>query len=186
MISKTLIIYEYQILYEILTEIREYLNFEILDVDKNKFQELELDKFENYLIVSAKKSLNLKNSLILENLPIKLEKLIQIININFLKTSFVKKSEVKINEYKLDLNSREIILDDLSLSLTEKETDMIIFIKSNDNVSIKELQNNVWGYSSDLETHTVETHIYRLRKKMKDKFGDDAFIQNSQKGYKIS
>ena len=62
---------------------------------------------------------------------------------------------------------------------------MIIFIKSNNNVTIKELQNNVWGYSSNLETHTVETHIYRLRKKMKDKFGDGTFIQNSQKGYKI-
>ena len=185
MISKTLIIYEYQTLYKILTEISEYLNFEILDVDKNKFQELRLDKFENYLIISSKKSLNLKNSLILENLPIKLEKLIQIININFLKTNFVKKSEVKINKYKLDLNSRKIILDDLTLNLTEKETEMIIFIKSNDNVTIKELQNNVWGYSSNLETHTVETHIYRLRKKMKDKFGDGTFIQNSQKGYKI-
>ena len=185
MISKTLIIYEYQTLYKILTEIREYLNFEILDVDKKKFHELKLDKFENYLIISSKKSLNLKNSLILENLPIKLEKLLQIININFLKTNFVKKSEVKINKYKLDLNSREIILDDLTLSLTEKETEMIIFIKSNDNVTIKELQNNVWGYSSNLETHTVETHIYRLRKKMKDKFGDETFIQNLQKGYKI-
>ena len=185
MISKTLIIYEYQILYKILTEISEYLNFEILDVDKKKFQELKLDKFENYLIISAKKSLNFKNSLILENLPIKLEKLIQIININFLKTNFVKKSEVKINKYKLDLNSREIILNDLTLSLTEKETEMIIFIKSNDDVTIKELQNNVWGYSSNSETHTVETHIYRLRKKMKDKFGDETFIQNLQKGYKI-
>ena len=63
---------------------------------------------------------------------------------------------------------------------------MIIFINSNSNVTIKELQNNVWGYSSNLETHTVETHIYRLRKKMKDKFGDEVFIQNSQKGYKIN
>ena len=62
---------------------------------------------------------------------------------------------------------------------------MIIFIKSNTNVTIKELQNNVWGYSSDLETHTVETHIYRLRKKMKEKFTDDEFIQNTKKGYKI-
>ena len=185
MISKTLIIYEYQILYKILTEISEYLNFEILDVDKKKFQALKLDKFENYLIISEKKSLNLKNSLILENLPIKLEKLIQIININFLKTNFVKKSEIKIDKYKLDLNSREITLDNLTLSLTEKETEMIIFIKSNNNVTIKDLQNNVWGYSSNLETHTVETHIYRLRKKMKDKFGDGTFIQNSQKGYKI-
>ena len=186
MISKTLIIYEYQILYKILSEIKEYLNFEILHVDKNKIQELEFDKFENFLIVSSVKINDLKNNFVLENLPIKLDKLIQTININFLKTSFIKKSDVKIGRYKLDLNSRKIILNNLSLSLTEKEVEMIIFIKSNSNVTIKELQNNVWGYSSDLETHTVETHIYRLRKKMKDKFGDDVFIKNSQKGYKIN
>ena len=186
MISKILIIYEYQILYKILSEIKEYLNFEILHVDKNKIQELEFDKFENFLIVSSVKSIDLKNNFVLENLPIKLDKLIQTININFLKTNFIKKSDVKIGKYKLDLNSRKIILDNLCLSLTEKEVEMIIFIKSNSNVTIKELQNNVWGYSSNLETHTVETHIYRLRKKMKDKFEDDAFIQNSQKGYKIN
>tara|TARA_B100001121_G_scaffold290250_1_gene289870 strand:+ start:377 stop:937 length:561 start_codon:yes stop_codon:yes gene_type:complete len=186
MISKTLIIYEYQILYKILSEIKEYLNFEILHVDKNKLQELEFDQFENYLIVSSVKSVELKNNFVLENLPIKLDKLIQTININFLKTNFIKKSDVKIGKYKLDLNSRKIILDNLSLSLTEKEVEMIIFIKSNNNVTIRDLQNNVWGYSSDLETHTVETHIYRLRKKMKDKFGDDVFIQNSQKGYRIN
>ena len=186
MISKILIIYEYQIIYKILSEIKEYLNFEILYVDKKKFQELEFDKFENYLIVSSRKSTDLKNSFVLENLPIKLDKLIQTININFLKTSFIKKSDVKIGRYKLDLNSRKIILNNLSLSLTEKEVEMIIFIKSNSNVTIKELQNNVWGYSSNLETHTVETHIYRLRKKMKDKFGDEVFIKNSQKGYKIN
>ena len=186
MISKTLIIYEYQILYKILSEINEYLNFEILYVDKKKLQELDLNKFQNYLILSSVKSTDLKNSFVLENLPIKLDKLIQIININFLKTSFIKKSNVKIGKYKLDLNSRNISLDNLDLSSTEKEVEIIIFIQSNNNVTIKELQNNVWSYSSDLETHTVETHIYRLRKKIKDKFGDDAFIQNSQKGYKIN
>ena len=186
MISKTLIIYEYQIIYKILSEINEYLNFEILYVVKKKFQELDFDKFQNYLILSPVKSTDLKNSFVLENLPIKLDKLIQIININFLKTSFILKSNVKIGKYKLDLNSRKIILNNLDLSLTEKEVEMIIFIKSNNNATIKELQNNVWSYSSDLETHTVETHIYRLRKKIKDKFGDDAFIQNSQKGYKIN
>ena len=186
MISKTLIIYEYQILYKILSEIKEYLNFEILDVDKNKFQELKFDKFENYIIVSSVKPINYKNSFVLENLPIKIDKLIQTININFLKKNFIKNSDVKIGKYKLDLNSRKIILDNLSLGLTEKELEMIIFINSNSNVTIKELQNNVWGYSSNLETHTVETHIYRLRKKMKDKFGDDVFIRNSQKGYKIN
>ena len=79
MISKILIIYEYQIIYKILSEIKEYLNFEILYVDKKKFQELEFDKFENYLILGSVKSTDLKNSFVLENLPIKLDKLIQII-----------------------------------------------------------------------------------------------------------
>jgi hypothetical protein len=185
MVSKTLIIYEYQILYKILREIKEYLNFEILDINQEKFQKLEFDKFENYLILSSKNSLNLKNFFVLQDLPIKLDKLIQIININFLKNNFAKQSEVKVGKYKLDLNSRKIIMENQYLSLTEKETDMIIFIKSKKNVTIKELQNIVWGYSSNLETHTVETHIYRLRKKMKEKFSDDEFIQNTQKGYKI-
>ena len=111
--------------------------------------------------------------------------LIQIININFLKNNFAKKSEIKVGKYILDLNSRKIIFENQYINLTERETDLIIFIKSNNNVTIKELQNSVWGYSSELETHTVETHIYRLRKKMNEKFNDDKFIQNTEKGYKI-
>ena len=94
------------------------MNFEILYVDKKQFQKLEFDKFENYLIVSSVKFTDLKNSFVLENLPIKLDKLIQIININFLKTSFIKKSDVKIGKYKLDLNSRKIILDNVGLNLS--------------------------------------------------------------------
>ena len=135
--------------------------------------------------MSSVKSVDLKNNFVLENLPIKLDKLIQTININFLKTNFIKKSDVKIGKYKLDLNSRKIILDNLSLSLTEKEVEMIFFIKSNSNVTIRELQNNVWGYSSDLETHTVETHIYRLRKKITKTFNDSDFIVSKDNGYKI-
>ena len=157
--SKTLIIYKYQILYEILSEIKEYLNFDILDVNQNNFETLELDKFEDYLILSSKDLPEFKNCIVLEDLPIKIYRLIQTININFLKKNFAKKSEVKIGKYKLDINSRKIIFEDRYLNLTEKETDMIIFIKLNDKVSIKELQSSVWGYSSNLETHTVETHI---------------------------
>ena len=183
--SKILIIYKYQILYEILSEIKEYLNFDILDVNQNNFETLELDKFEDYLILSSKDLPEFKNCIVLEDLPIKIYRLIQTININFLKKNFAKKSEVKIGKYKLDINSRKIIFEDRYLNLTEKETDMIIFIKLNDKVSIKELQSSVWGYSSNLETHTVETHIYRLRKKMSEVFEDDNFIQNTEKGYKI-
>jgi len=137
------------------------------------------------LILRSKNSVTLENSFVLNDLPIKLDKLIQIININFLKNNFAKKSEIKVGKYILDLNSRKIIFENQYINLTERETDLIIFIKSNNNVTIKELQNSVWGYSSELETHTVETHIYRLRKKMNEKFNDDKFIQNTEKGYKI-
>ena len=184
--SKILIIYEYQILYEILNEIEEYLNFKILEANQKSFKDLELNKIKDYLILTSQNNNNLKNCLVLKDLPIKLNKLIQIININFIKKNFAKNAEVKIGKYKLDLNSRKIIFENKFLSLTEKETDLIVFIKSSNNATIKELQNSVWGYSSNLETHTVETHIYRLRKKMSEVFGDDKFIENIEHGYKIS
>ena len=71
------------------------------------------------------------------------------------------------------------------VGIDQSESIQVVAQLNNLQVGIKELQNNVWGYSSDLETHTVETHIYRLRKKMKEKFTDDEFIRNTKKGYKI-
>ena len=185
MISRILIIYEYQILYQILNEISESLNFEITQSNSKDLKELKYDSKNNYLIVSKKKIEGIKNSLILENLPIKFEKFIEIINIKFLKNKFLDQSNIKIGEYDLDLNSRKISLGDKSLNLTERETNLIIFIKDEKNVTIKELQKMVWDYSPDLETHTVETHIYRLRKKMKETFGDESFILNTSNGYSI-
>ena len=183
--SRILIIYEYQILYQILNEISEGLNFEITQSNSKDLKEFKYDPKNNYLIVSKKKIEGIKNSLILENMPIKFEKLIEIINIKFLKNKFLDQSNIKIGEYDLDLNSRKISLGDKSLNLTERETNLIIFIKDKKNVTIKELQKMVWDYSPDLETHTVETHIYRLRKKMKETFGDENFILNTSNGYSI-
>ena len=183
--SRILIIYEYQILYQILNEISESLNFEITQSNSKDLKEFKYDPKNNYLIVSKKKIEGIKNSLILENMPIKFEKLIEIINIKFLKNKFLDQSNIKIGEYDLDLNSRKISLGDKSLNLTERETNLIIFIKDEKNVTIKELQKMVWDYSPDLETHTVETHIYRLRKKMKETFGDENFILNTSNGYSI-
>ena len=183
--SRILIIYEYQILYQILNEISESLNFEITQSNSKDLKELKYDPKNNYLIVSRKKIEGIKNSLIRENMPIKFEKLIEIINIKFLKNKFLDQSNIKIGEYDLDLNSRKISLGDKSLNLTERETNLIIFIKDEQNVTIKDLQKMVWDYSPDLETHTVETHIYRLRKKMKETFGDENFILNTNNGYSI-
>ena len=185
MSSRILIIYEYQILYQILNEISESLNFEITQSDSKDLKELKYDLKNNYLIISKKKIEGIKNSLILENVPIKFEKLIEIINIKFLKNKFLDQSYINIGEYNLDLNSRKISLGNKNLNLTERETNLIIFIKDKKNVTIKELQKMVWDYSPDLETHTVETHIYRLRKKMKETFGDENFILNTSNGYSI-
>ena len=183
--SRILIIYEYQILYQILNEISESLNFDIIQSNSKDLKELKYDHKNNYLIVSKKKIEGIKNSLILENVPIKFEKLIEIINIKFLKNKFLDQSYIDIGEYNLDLNSRKISLGNKNLNLTERETNLIIFIKDKKNVTIKELQKMVWDYSPDLETHTVETHIYRLRKKMKETFGDENFILNTSNGYSI-
>ena len=183
--SRILIIYEYQILYQILNEISEILNFEIIQSSNKNFKQLKYDSKNNYLIISKKKIEGIKNNLILENIPIKFEKLIEIINVKFLKNKFLDQSYINIGEYNLDLNSRKISLGNKSLNLTERETNLIIFIKDKKNVTIKELQKMVWDYSPDLETHTVETHIYRLRKKMKETFGDENFILNTSNGYSI-
>tara|TARA_B100000989_G_scaffold290109_1_gene262825 strand:- start:337 stop:897 length:561 start_codon:yes stop_codon:yes gene_type:complete len=184
--SRTLIIYEYQILFQILNEINERLSFEIAQSNKRDFKELKYDPKNNYLIISKKKIAGIKNCLILENIPIKFEKLIEIININFLKNKFLDQSHIKIREYNLNLNSRQISLGDKILNLTERETNLIIFIKDKKHVTVKELQKTVWDYSPDLDTHTVETHIYRLRKKMKETFRDESFILNTSNGYSIN
>ncbi len=183
--SRILIIYEYQILYHVLNEVSESLNFEIIQSSHKDLNEFEHNTKSNYLIISKQEIDGIKNNLIIDNIPIKFEKLIEMINIKFLKNKFTDQSHIIIGEYNLDLNSRKISFRDKSLSLTERETNLIIFIKDKKNVTIKELQKMVWDYSPDLDTHTVETHIYRLRKKMKETFGDKDFILNTSNGYSI-
>ena len=113
-------------------------------------------------------------------------KLLEKINIEFLKKNFNEQSEIIIGFYKLNLNSREMMNKDLKLKLTEKEINSIIYLsKAKSSVNIQELQSKVWGYHSDLETHTVETHIYRLRKKISKVFDDENFIISNKDGYKI-
>ena len=129
---------------------------------------------------------NIKNCLVLKNLPEKLTSLIEKINISFIRNQFINQSELKIGKYTLDLNSRKIFFETRSLNLTEKETNLIVFINLKKIVNLQDLQKEVWGYSSDLETHTVETHIYRLRKKMDETFKDSNFISHDKEGYYLN
>ncbi len=186
MSSKTLFVYNSKILYEILNEIKDYLNLEILAINDKNIGEVDFNKIENYLIISQKKQNKIKKCLVIDESPKKISKLLEKININFLKNKFVNQSELKIGKYKLDLNSRKIIFNDISLDLTEKETDLIIYIYKQKKANLKDLQKNVWKHSSDLETHTVETHIYRLRKKINEKFNDDKFIKHNKTGYSLN
>ena len=115
-----------------------------------------------------------------------LNKLVETLNIEFLKHKFVEQSQVTINDYTIDINAREMSLKNVKLKLTEKEINTIIYLsKINKPISINELQTKVWDYHSDIETHTVETHIYRLRKKISKIFLDDNFIISKNNGYQI-
>ena len=138
----------------------------------------------DFLVLTKKKLLNVKKQIIIDKVPIKINELIQTLNINFLKSKFTEQSKIDLGRYYLDLNSRILNQNDKELELTEKESSILIFLKmSKDPVKIDQLQEKVWGYNSELETHTVETHVYRLRKKINDKFYDNEFIISDKKGY---
>ena len=186
MIKKTLFVYNSIDLFNILNEIKENFYFELEYVDKKNRKKINFEQNEDYLIICTNIDEKIKNSTIINNLPIKITKLAEIINLNFLKKQFQKQSEYKIKKYNLDLNSRKIYFEDKSLNLTEKESDLILYIDSIKRADLKKIQKTVWGHSNDLETHTVETHIYRLRKKMIKTFEDHNFIKHDQDGYFIN
>ena len=187
MSNQNLIIFNFKPLFLILEELEKYLNFKILDAPNIRDLKDKIKNSKNYLIISQKKMNDFDNQFVLDNIPIKISKLIEKINIQSLKMQYNDKSELKINQYKIDLNSRELIEKNSKLKLTEKEANIIVYLsQSNNSVSVDQLQFDVWGYSSKLETHTVETHIYRLRKKIQKKFNDNDFIISHKNGYKIN
>ena len=186
MIKKTLFVYNSINLFNILNEIKKNFYFELEYIDIKNHKKINFEQYENYLIISTKFETEIKNCTIIDNLPTKISKLIETINLNFLKKQFQKQSEYKITKYTLNLNSRKIHFENKSLNLTEKEINLIQFIYSLKRADLKEIQKTVWGYSNALETHTVETHIYRLRKKMIKTFKDHNFIKHDQDGYFIN
>ncbi len=183
---QNLIIYNFSSLYHILEEIGLDLNFNIISVDNENSLNEQVSNLNNYLVISNKRHLNISNQFVLDKIPINIFKLVEKINIEFLKLQFNSQSEVIVNKYIIDLNSREMLINDKKLKLTEKEINTITYLsKSNKPVSIDELQEKVWSYQSDMETHTVETHIYRLRKKILNTFNDNEFIISKKNGYQI-
>ena len=180
---KNIIVYKNDTLFNILDEIKDEFNFRLAKFDQKKHSEEKKD----FLVITNEEKNTFKNQLILKDLPIKIDKLLEEINLKLLKEKFNYQSDISIGSYKINLNSREISKDNKILGLTEREINLIIFLKNSDvAVKINDLQKNVWEYNPELETHTVETHIYRLRKKIKENFNDDKFIISSKKGYIIN
>jgi hypothetical protein len=189
MIKQNVNIINFNSLYEILDEIKENLSFNVIKSESDiDFLEKDKGNLKNSLIIinSNKKFFNEKNILIFNNLPISLVKLVELININLIKLKFDSQSKINIKGYELNLNSKFFSKNNINLKVTEKEIEIILYLAlKKDKYNVLNLQKNIWGYSSDLETHTVETHIYRLRKKINDKFNDKNFIMSHNDGYFI-
>ena len=184
---QNLIIFKSKTLFNILNELEDFIVFKVYEASDEKILNETIKKLNNYIILTSKNIKKNSRQIVLDKLPMKFLKLIEKINIEFLKFQYSKKSEFKVGKYKINLNSRELIDRDKVLKLTEKETKIITYLlKINKPVSINELQSEVWGYHSDLETHTVETHVYRLREKVLKNFQNKNFILSEKKGYKIN
>ena len=183
---KNLIICNLKQLYIIIDEISPSLNFQIIYMNNENSLRNKIENMSNYLVISDRKYQNIDYQIVLDIFPINIFKLIEKINTEFMKLQFNNQSNIKINDYDIDLNAREIIKKNIKLKLTEKEINTIIYLsKSPEPVGINDLQKKVWSYQLDTETHTVETHIYRLRKKMLKVFNDKFFINSEKNGYQI-
>ena len=184
--NQNIIFYQFNSFYKILRELEADLNFNILQVLNDDELKEKAKNLDNYVVISNINQ-NFSNQLIIDNYPINIFKFIEKLNLTFLKNTFNEQSKIVIKNYLLDLNSREIKLDNKNLKLTEKEVQTILYLsKSKKPSNIDELQKKVWGYHSKLETHTVETHIYRLRKKFLNTFNDQNFIMSYKHGYQIN
>ena len=187
-------IINYNSLYEILNEIKENLSFKIIkfknEEDFKNRNDLDLT---NCLIISKtypklllNKDITDNNFLNFKDLPLPLKKLLELISIRLIKLKFNHQSKIIIKGYELNLNSKFIGKNNLNLKLTEKEINIILYLNHKKiKHDVADLQKNIWGYSSNIETHTVETHIYRLRKKINDLFKDQNFILTHKNGYFI-
>tara|TARA_B100001057_G_scaffold500846_1_gene618250 strand:+ start:2786 stop:3391 length:606 start_codon:yes stop_codon:yes gene_type:complete len=143
-----------------------------------------LNKFNLVKIFASNKKDTIENREIFLELPATIKEINTIVEESLAKQVFNKNSSIKIKKYLLDKNEKKLIYKNNFLILTEKEIQLLeLLLSYNKPITKKKILSNVWHYSTEADTHTVETHIYRLRKKINDKFSDENFILNSKEGY---
>ena len=191
-------------LYITLNELKSFLKFNIIneDIDPSKIEEkkiilchsnyLEDNNNLNYLkkskcikiLVTEKNDNNVNFFHSVLKLPTSIIEINNVIESSVAKDKFSKNSFIKMKNYILDKNEKKLNNNGNSLILTEKEVQLLeLFLRNRKPINKNEILSSVWQYASDADTHTVETHIYRLRKKIKDKFSDENFILNNKEGY---
>ena len=189
MLKKKIYIVDFLVLFETLYEINIYLNYNLYNLNYEDYSKKSADNKNSLFIIKKpntfeKKNFDIQNKFYLNNLPIKLNELILKINIFFLKSVYQSNSQINFKNYNLNLNDKIIKSDKKKLKLTEKEVKIITFLLSHKTPQkTLVLQKEIWGYKQSLETHTVETHIYRLRKKIDDCFNDPDFLKKNRNGY---
>ena len=198
MSDQSISIVEFPELYNILKEIDDFFkfnikNYEIYDDFIKEIKDNNSECLKSMIITNTKNNklfslsqIDRNTILTLEELPVKIEKLTDKINTQLIKQRYNFQSKINIKNYIVNVNSRIITNKEKDLKLTEREIDIILFLNENKKPqSVHTLQEKVWGYSLSIETHTVETHVYRLRKKIKNKFNDGEFIISHNEGYLI-
>ncbi len=194
MLKKNIFIIHSRSLYAIFDEVKALFDFNVFEFDEKDFMLNEYFKDSNHVFLSNSqneinkiKFLDKNKIILLEDTPLSLKQIVEKINLLFLKINYQQKSEINVKDYILNLNSKTINKDNKKIKLTEKELEIILFLASKKTPQkISELQNKIWKYNEDLETHTVETHIYRLRKKIENEFNDKNFIKSDKAGYFFS
>ena len=196
MVNQKLYIINLSNFYDIINELKEHIGYEILKFDS---KEIFFDKYksksistENSIMVVHEKEYNFfvkninEDQIIKLKPPVNIFTFIENLNVKFIQKKYQVQSNVSVKDFFLDINSRELKKDKFSLKLTERETDMILYLNnSRKPVNVETLEKEIWQHSYDLETHTVETHIYRLRKKIKAEFGNGDLIKSNKNGYTI-
>ena len=182
--------------YDIISELQEHIGYEVSKFDN---KEIFFDKYkkesifiENSILVVHEKEYNFFVKDINEHQIIKCIPPVNIftfnenLNVRFIQRKYQDQSNINVKGFFLDINSRELKKGKSCLKLTERETDVILFLNNSKKpVNIETLEKEIWQHSSELETHTVETHVYRLRKKIKAEFGNDELIISNKDGYTI-
>ena len=182
-----------------INELKPFLKFNPIFKDLNFSHEIILfhdysikdKKLNDYInksssikiCVSKRKSFSNNYDGFLE-LPVTLNEINSIVENMAAKKKFNKNSSIKIKNYLLNKNEKKLIKDENSIVLTEKEIQLLeLFLNNKKPISKDYILSSVWNYSANVDTHTVETHIYRLRKKISEKFLDENFILNNKEGY---